>query len=128
MSLTNNDYQIELVQDYTDESQHRLILDVGNLNFSECLFNFLDLLDSANKLELERHWKSKYNDYIEYDYEPFCTEGFCIHWFIFSKDLNLLKYVAYELESFLDKLVNLEKDFEAKNYIDKNHIGVTEND
>ncbi len=57
----------------------------------------------------EKEWKSKYNSYVVYDYEPFCTEGFEINLVISSWDnayLNFIKYLYDEKVSTIEYLNN----------------------
>ncbi len=70
---------------------------------------FEDIIDE-NKCKIERkEWKSKYNSYVVYDYEPFCTEGFEINLVISSRDrayLNFIKYLYDEKVSTIEFLNN----------------------
>ncbi len=46
----------------------------------------------------KKEWRSKYNHYVVYDYEPFCSEGFEISVTISSKNVNFLNFVRYLFE------------------------------
>lgn len=37
---------------------------------------FGDILDELDIPVLRSEWRSKYNSYVAYDYEPFCSDGF----------------------------------------------------
>lgn len=56
---------------------------------------FEDIIDENNCRIERKEWKSKYNSYVVYDYEPFCTEGFEINLVISSKDRSYLDFVRY---------------------------------
>lgn len=72
--------------------------------------------------DVERLWKSKYNDYVVYDYEPFCTEGFYKILNCYFKSFNETKYAEYEVAKYLKNLSQLENIY--KENIDlKTEIG-----
>ena len=48
-----------------------------------------------NCLVDKKEWKSKYNSYVVYDYEPFCTDGFEINLVISSNDSSFLNFIKY---------------------------------
>lgn len=43
----------------------------------------------------KKEWRSKYNNYVVYDYEPFCSEGFEISIVLSSKYPQFLNFVKY---------------------------------
>lgn len=68
----------------------------------------------------KKEWKSKYNSYVVYDYEPFCSEGFEINILLSSFDvsyLNFIKYLYKEKLSTIEYLDNCAKIPAVKNYI-----------
>ena len=68
-----------------------------------------DIIEENNSRIERKEWKSKYNSYVVYDYEPFCTEGFEINLVISSIDssyLNFIKYLYYEKISTIEYLNN----------------------
>lgn len=70
---------------------------------------FEDIVDEHNCKIERKEWKSKYNSYVVYDYEPFCTEGFEINLVISAKDrsyLNFIKYLYDEKVSTIQFLNN----------------------
>ncbi len=94
----------------------------GN-SLNECVFNrlemknidknllpwFEDIIDENNCKIERKEWKSKYNSYVVYDYEPFCTDGFEINLLITAKDcahLNFVKYLYDEKVSTIEYLNN----------------------
>ena len=55
----------------------------------------------------KKEWKSKYNSYVVYDYEPFCTDGFEVNLVITSYNaayLNFIKYLYDEKISTIEYL------------------------
>ena len=51
-----------------------------------------DIIEENNSRIERKEWKSKYNSYVVYDYEPFCTEGFEINLVISSIDSSYLNF------------------------------------
>ena len=65
-------------------------------NIDQELLPWLEDIIDENYARLERkEWKSKYNSYVVYDYEPFCTDGFEIHLVISSNDSSFLNFIKY---------------------------------
>ncbi len=74
--------------------------------------NVLDWLEETAeeyhcKIE-KKEWKSKYNHYVIYDYEPFCSEGFEIIVTMSSKCPNFLNFVRYLYELKMQTINYLE--------------------
>ena len=68
-----------------------------------------DIVEENNSRVERKEWKSKYNSYVVYDYEPFCTTGFEINLVISAKDsayLNFIKYLYDEKVSTIEYLNN----------------------
>lgn len=65
-------------------------------NIDQDLLPWLEDIIDENYGKLERkEWKSKYNSYVVYDYEPFCTEGFEINLTISAKESTYLSFIKY---------------------------------
>lgn len=64
----------------------------------------------GKQLYVEKHWHSKYNDYIVYDREPFCTDEFNIEYKIEAneKELVRLNFLYWRLQRILNNLTYLE--------------------
>ena len=79
-------------------------------NVDQNMLAWLEDIIEVNNSRIERkEWKSKYNSYVVYDYEPFCTEGFEINLVISSIDssyLNFIKYLYDEKISTIEYLNN----------------------
>lgn len=77
-------------------------------NVNKDIIAWLEDIVEENNSRIERkEWKSKYNSYVVYDYEPFCTDGFEINLVITSYDeayLNFIKYLYDEKVSTIDYL------------------------
>ncbi len=79
-------------------------------NVDKDILPWLEGLIEENNSKIERkEWKSKYNSYVVYDYEPFCADGFEINLLICSFDyayLNFIKYLYDEKVSTIKYLNN----------------------
>ena len=79
-------------------------------NIDQNLLPWLEDVIEENNSRIERkEWKSKYNSYVVYDYEPFSTEGFEINLVITSREysyLNIIKYLYDEKISTIEYLNN----------------------
>lgn len=68
-----------------------------------------DIIDENNSRIERKEWKSKYNSYVVYDYEPFCADGFEINLLVSSHDyayLNFIKYLYDEKLNTIEYLNN----------------------
>ena len=54
-----------------------------------------DIVEENNSRVERKEWKSKYNSYVVYDFEPFCTDGFEINLVITSYDQSYLDFIKY---------------------------------
>ena len=79
-------------------------------NVDKNVLDWLEDIIDENNCKIERkEWKSKYNSYVVYDYEPFCTDGFEINLVISSKEpayLNFIKYLYNEKINTIEYLNN----------------------
>lgn len=57
-----------------------------------------DIIEENNSRIERKEWKSKYNSYVVYDYEPFCTDGFEINIIVTSYDAAYLSFIKYLYE------------------------------
>ena len=94
-------------------------LEIKNIN--KDIVTWVEDIAEENNCRIERkEWKSKYNRYVVYDYEPFCSEGFEINILLSSFDisyLNFIKYLYNEKLSTISYLENCAKIPTIKNYI-----------
>ena len=87
-----------------------MLIEKRCLQNDECVFmEFRDVnkeyLEWLEDLALEYHckiekkeWRSKYNNYVVYDYEPFCSDGFEISLTLSSKSVCFLNFIRYLYE------------------------------
>ena len=54
-----------------------------------------DIVEENNSRVERKEWKSKYNSYVVYDYEPFCTDGFEINLVVSSNSREHLEFLKY---------------------------------
>ena len=101
-----------------DKFQNKF-LELKNIN--KDMVTWLEDITYENNSRIERkEWKSKYNSYVVYDYEPFCSEGFEINILLSAIDvsyLNFIKYLYNEKLSTIEYLENCAKIPSIKNYI-----------
>ena len=93
-------------------------LEIKNIN--KDIVSWIEDIAEENNCKIERkEWKSKYNSYVVYDYEPFCSDGFEINILLSSFDisyLNFIKYLYNEKLTTLEYLENCAKIPLVKNY------------
>ena len=69
-------------------------LEIRNINKN--IVDWLENTAEENNCRIERkEWKSKYNSYVVYDYEPFCSDGFEINLLLSSYDVSYLNFIKY---------------------------------
>lgn len=80
------------------------------LNVSNDMIKWLENIIEENYCKIEkREWKSKYNNYVIYEYEPFCPEGFTINILISSHSYNYINFVRYLYETKVGIINYLER-------------------
>lgn len=72
---------------------------------------------NESRLNYYTLWQSKYNDYVRYDYEPFCIDGFIANYFITNENKNILKFYREIISNLLKNIAQLERCYklESKN-------------
>ena len=92
-----------LVERYQEELNRRKQIEIRDV--SKDMMYWLEDLAYENNCRIDRkEWKSKYNSYVVYDYEPFCSEGFEINIFLSSSSLAHLNFLKYLYENKLSTL------------------------
>lgn len=90
-------------------------------NISRDIIDWFEYIAEENNCRIEKkEWKSKYNNYVIYDYEPFCSEGFEINILLSAVDmsyLNFVKFLYNEKINTLEFLNNCIKGTPIRNYI-----------
>jgi hypothetical protein len=85
---------MELGQIYGEETYSPNIIEFRNV--SKDLLGWLEKIAIENNCRIEKkEWRSKYNNYVVYDYEPFCSDGFEISISISATSKNYLKFIQY---------------------------------
>lgn len=65
-------------------------------NVAKEMLPWLENLAIEYRCKIEKkEWKSKYNNYVIYDYEPFCSDGFEINITLSSRQNEFLNFVRY---------------------------------
>lgn len=73
--------------------------------------NILSIIDDKYIKDIRIFWKSKYNSYVVYDYEPFCTEGFDVVADISFTGYSNMLFSKYLIEKFMSNIDKLEQSF-----------------
>jgi len=74
-------------------------------NVPKELLPWLEGLAWEYKCKIEKkEWKSKYNNYVIYDYEPFCSDGFEINITLSSRQNEYVNFVRFLYENKLQKI------------------------
>jgi len=69
-------------------------------NVAKESIGWLENLASEYRCKIEKkEWKSKYNNYVIYDYEPFCADGFEINLTLSSRQIEYLNFVRFLYEN-----------------------------
>ena len=69
-------------------------------NVTKDILPWLENLAWECRCKIEKkEWKSKYNSYVIYDYEPFCSDGFEINITLSSKMCEHLNFVRFLYEN-----------------------------
>jgi hypothetical protein len=91
---------MELKQKYGANIYNSNMLEFKNV--PKDILPWLEKVALENNCRIEKkEWISKYNSYVVYDYEPFCSDGFEISLTISSTGKNYLKFIQYLYENKL---------------------------
>ena len=92
-----------LIERYADGLNQRSRIEIKNI--SRDLISWLEGIAAENNCTVDKkEWKSKYNSYVVYDYEPFCSDGFEINMVISSYDANYLYFLKYLYDNKLNTI------------------------
>ena len=90
-------------------------------NVNKEIVSWVENVVRENNSRVERkEWKSKYNSYVIYDYEPFCTDGFEINMLITSFDSAYLTFINYLYNEKLNTIEYLNSCLEKSVVAAKN--------
>lgn len=96
-----------LTQKYNSDTQNAVYMEIKNVK--KGAIDWLEDIASEYHCRIEKkEWKSKYNQYVVYDYEPFCSDGFEIIVTISSRCPNFLNFVRYLYELKMQTINYLE--------------------
>lgn len=96
---SNMDYVIK-------EEDNNLIIEVSTDELSRKVD---ELLSDISSPRIKKTWQSQYNDYVVYDHEPFCSEGFNRVTTVTINDDIIRKYYQYRINEKLQRINKLEK-------------------
>lgn len=63
----------------------------------------------TNCTNLKEEWYSKYNNYVAFNYKPFCSEGFKYIARLYYKDIEQVKFADFVLDKEIQKRKELDK-------------------
>lgn len=79
-------------------------------NINKDILPWLENISIENGCRIEKkEWKSKYNSYVVYDYEPFCSDGFEINLLISCLDSNRLDFLNYLYDNKMQDIEHLQR-------------------
>ena len=86
-----------LIEKRFQENENYALLEFHNV--AKETIPWLECLAGEYHCKVEKkEWRSKYNNYVVYDYEPFCSEGFEITVTLSCKTPEFLNFVRYLCE------------------------------
>ena len=78
-------------------------------NVSKDIIDWFEDVAEENNCHIEKkEWKSKYNSYVIYDYEPFCSDGFEINLTLSSRMSEYLNFVRFLYENKMQTILYLK--------------------
>ncbi len=78
-------------------------------NVNKNILPWLEEVALENNCKVEKkEWKSKYNSYVVYDYEPFCSEGFEINLTLSANCQQYLDFLRFLYEAKLETIKYLK--------------------
>lgn len=78
-----------------------------------------DVIEENNGKIEKKEWKSKYNSYVVYDYEPFCSDGFEINMQISAHNPLYLDFIKYLYDEKIQTIDFLKSCMETPAFIKK---------
>ncbi len=108
----NNELELECIFESTDENNFVRAVIIIDTDHEELISNVEKLLDESG-ITYKLKWKSKYNEYVLYDYEPFCTEGYYLKFNIGRTPLYKINWVLYNANKYIKAVNSLNKLLEV---------------
>lgn len=96
-------YELEII----DDSTAKIKVDCDSI-YADTIQNLIDEMKNITIEELT--WRSKYNSFVIYDYEPFCVSGFKKCTTISGE----YKFLTYLIEKVIGDKEHLERCFNIK--------------
>ena len=87
-----------LTEKYNSFSNERYVYEFKNID-KHLLPWFEGIVYENNSHVDKKEWCSRYNSYVIYDYEPFCSEGFDINLIVSSYNRTYLEFIKYLYEN-----------------------------
>lgn len=106
-----NELELECIIEAIDNNFTRAVI-VIDTDHEQLISNVEKLLDESG-ITYKMEWKSKYNEYILYDYEPFCSEGYYLRFNIERTLLYKLNWVLYNANKYIKAVNSLNKLLEV---------------
>lgn len=101
-----------LMENFHTDCDRYSHLELKNVN--KDIISWLEDIIEENNSKIERkEWKSKYNSYVVYDYEPFCADGFEINLLISSYEPAYLSFIKYLYDEKLNTIEYLNSCIEV---------------
>lgn len=89
---------LDFTLEYND-NRAELSYDASNVQPFETILDTFDYEDVDTP-----EWKSKYNQYVMYNYEPFCPDGFKKHRYLKFKSEQHVKFFLHLLNKHIDNI------------------------
>lgn len=100
---------LEYTLEYNDNNAE-LTYEATNIEPFEAILNTFEYVDSD-----ATEWRSKYNDYIIYGYEPFCANGFLKRRYLKFKSKQHIKFFLFLLDKHLDNIKQAQMSYDTNN-------------
>lgn len=97
--------------------EHTLTITLANNFYSNKIEK---LLNEFTSMEVFKLWRSKYNSFVAYDYEPFYSDGFDVIYKIKTHNISKLRFIeriltnSFKLVKQLEDLYKLNIDLRSK--------------
>ncbi len=92
-----------LVEKKCVDNQECIYMEFNNIE--KDFLCFLENIAYEYRCKIEKkEWRSKYNNYVVYDYEPFCSDGFEITLTLSSKSMCFLNFVKFLYDKKVQKI------------------------
>ena len=94
-----------IIDTYCKDGKFILSIEVGSHIIRKVVDRYID----ETGVQVKRYWNSKYNNFVSYDYEPFCVEGFNICTVFEFNTYNKREWCKFLMERHIKRISELEK-------------------